>query len=314
MCKINNSNEQELLKENNSLTEALIIAIKNNIFIPNANLIGLNFSKENLSGINLSRVYLNSVNFSGANLSNANLSGSDITCANLMGADLSNANLSGANLNGANLREANLSNANLNSAYLSGADLSGANINNADLYSADLHEANFTKSNLCFSNMNKANLDNTDFSNANLFGANLSNSNIRDTDFNNAKLYNANINNINISNAKNMPYIPMCLPEGEFIGWEKLHNGLIVKLKILEDSKRSRATGDKCRCDKALVLEFQNSDGSKSDLKTYTNNSYAECTYTVGKMVKADSWDENRWNECSHGIHFFIDRQRAVDY
>ena len=110
-----------------------------------------------------------------------------------------------------------------------------------------------------------------------------------------------------------MPFIPTYLPDGEFIAWKKL-SGLIVKLKILEDSIRSRASGDKCRCDKALVLEFQNLDGSKSDLKTYTNNSYAECTYTVGKMVKADKWDGNRWNECSNGIHFFIDRQSAVNY
>ena len=116
-----------------------------------------------------------------------------------------------------------------------------------------------------------------------------------------------------LGGAKNMPFIPTYLPDCEFIAWKKLP-GLIVKLKILENSKRSRATGDKCRCDKALVLEFQNLDGSKSDLKTYTNNSYAECTYTVGKMVKADKWDGNRWNECSNGIHFFIDRQSAVNY
>ena len=72
--------------------------------------------------------------------------------------------------------------------------------------------------------------------------------------------------------------------------------------------------GKKCRCDKCLVIEFQNQDGSKSDLKTFTNKNYSECVYTVGEIVKADSWDENRWNECSHGIHFFIDRQRAVNY
>ena len=114
--------------------------------------------------------------------------------------------------------------------------------------------------------------------------------------------------------AKNVPFIPTYLPDGEFIAWKKLPNGLIAKLKILEDSKRSRSTSDKCRCDKCLVLEFQNIDGSKSDENTYTSNNYAECTYTVGEVVHADDWNENRWNECSHGIHFFIDRQSAVNY
>ena len=141
-------------------------------------------------------------------------------------------------------------------------------------------------------------------SDANLYGANLCDAN----------LYGANLHGANLCDAKNIPFIPTYLPEGEFIGWKKLPNGIIVKLKILNDSKRSRSTGDKCRCDKCLVLEFQNVDGSKSDEKTYTSEIYAECIYTVGEMVKADMWDENRYNECSHGIHFFIDRQSAVDY
>ena len=38
------------------------------------------------------------------------------------------------------------------------------------------------------------------------------------------------------------------------------------------------------------------------------------CVYTLGEVVYADSWDDNRWNECTHGIHFFIDRESAVKY
>jgi len=47
---------------------------------------------------------------------------------------------------------------------------------------------------------------------------------------------------------------------------------------------------------------------------TLTNKTYAPCVYTVGEMVYPDSWDDNRWNECSHGIHFFINRQEAVGW
>ena len=130
----------------------------------------------------------------------------------------------------------------------------------------------------------------------------------------NADLRSADLRSADLSSAKNIPFTPTYLPEGEFIGWKKLSNGIIVKLKILEDSKRSRANGDKCRCDKALVLEFQNIDGTPSNEKEYTSNVYAKCTYKVGEIVYSDSWDDNRWNECSHGIHFFIDRQSAVDY
>ena len=142
-----------------------------------------------------------------------------------------------------------------------------------------------------------------------LSGAYLSGADLRCADLRGAYLRGAYL-----SGAKNIPFIPTYLPEGEFIGWKKLPNGIMVKLKILEDSKRSRANGDKCRCDKALVLEFQNIDSTPSNEKEYTSNVYAKCTYKVGEIVYADSWDDNRWNECSHGIHFFIDRQSAVDY
>ena len=136
----------------------------------------------------------------------------------------------------------------------------------------------------------------------------------RGADLGGANLRDADLRGADLGGAKNIPFIPTYLPEGEFIGWKKLPNGIMVKLKILEDSKRSRANGDKCRCDKALVLEFQDKDGTPSEVKEYTSNVYAKCTYKVGEIVYADSWDDDRWNECSHGIHFFIDRQSAVDY
>ena len=185
----------------------------------------------------------------------------------------------GADLRGADLRGAVLQEANLRCADLRGADLRCADLQGADLRGADLRGAD---------------LQGADLGGANLLGANLLGADLQ--------------------GAKNVPFVSTYLPEGEFIAWKKLPNGLIVKLKILEDSKRSRSTGDKCRCDKCLVLEFQNEDGSIADLKEYTSNRYAVCTYTVGEVVHADEWDDNRWHECSHGIHFFIDRQSAVDY
>ena len=169
----------------------------------------------------------------------------------------------------------------------------------ANLYGADLRCANLRDANLC---------------GANLRGADLSGANLCNADLCNADLRNANLCSADLSGAKDIPFVPTYLPQGEFIGWKKLPNGIMVKLKILEDSKRSRANGDKCRCNKALVLEFQNIDGTPSDEKEYVNHNYAECTYKVGEIVYSDSWDDNRWNECSHGIHFFIDRQSAVNY
>src|SRR5574344_808535 len=200
---------------------------------------------------------------------------------------------------GANLRCADLRCADLGCANLRCADLGGANLGWANLGCADLG---------C------ANLGCADLGCADLGWAKLGGANLRCADLGGADLGGANLRCADLGGAKNVPFIPTYLPDGEFIAWKKLPNGLIAKLKILEDSKRSRSTSDKCRCDKAFVIEFQNKDGSISGEKTYTNNKYTECIYEVGKIVYADSWDENRWDECSHGIHFFRDRQSAGDY
>lgn len=128
---------------------------------------------------------------------------------------------------------------------------------------------------------------------------------------------NADLSSADLSDAKSIPFIPkleICPSEGAFIGWKKV-NDFIIKLQILEDSKRSSATTRKCRCDKALVLEIQNIKGENSGLTHILNTSQdVDLDYIVGEIVYPDKFDEDRWNECSHGIHFFITRQEAVVY
>jgi hypothetical protein len=99
----------EYSKENNTLLETLLEAIKR----------GADLSDADLSDANLSDADL-----SDANLSDANLRGADLSDANLSDADLSDADLRGADLSDANLRGANLSDADLRGADLSDADLS----------------------------------------------------------------------------------------------------------------------------------------------------------------------------------------------
>ena len=102
-------------------------------------------------------------------------------------------------------------------------------------------------------------------------------------------------------------------PDGAFIGYKKA-SGYIVKLLVPEDAKRSSATTLKCRCSKAKVLEIQNLDGSKSDLKAVTSDRDKDFIYVVGEEKEVEGFDEDRWNECSTGIHFFISREMAVRY
>lgn len=121
----------------------------------------------------------------------------------------------------------------------------------------------------------------------------------------------------NLNGAKDIPYIPLACPsDGAFVGWKKVRNKFcyIVKLEIPEDAKRSSATTRKCRCDKAKVLDIINFD-TKEHVEQVVNKAYdQETLYKVGEIVCPDKFDDNRWNECSNGIHFFINKQDAIDY
>ena len=217
-----------------------------------------------------------------ANLFGANLSRADLSGANLSRADLSGANLFEANLSGANLFEANLFRANL-----SGANLSGANLFRADLSGADLSGANLSGANLFRANLSGANL-----SGANLFRANY------------------------IEKAKNLFY-PIACPEiGAFVGWKKARvktsgHECIVKLEITEDAVRSSAAGRKCRCSKATVLEIQDLEENVLEQAAVSDRD-ENFHYIPGTVASVLDFDENRWNECSTGIHFYITREEAV--
>ena len=137
--------------------------------------------------------------------------------------------------------------------------------------------------------------------------------NLRDAYLRDANLRDANLGGANLRDAKEIPYIPFACPsDGAFIGWKKV-NGHLIKLEIPEDAKRCSATTNKCRCDMAMVLSITDIK-TGAERKYTTNQNYAKTTYTVGEMVYPDSFDENRWNECSNGIHFFINKQEAINY
>ena len=126
-----------------------------------------------------------------------------------------------------------------------------------------------------------------------------------------ANLSCANLSDADLCDAKGC-YLS-CPTEGSFIGWKKA-SGHIVKLRIPEDARRSSATGHKCRCDKAYVMEIQNMDGTKATEDTVRADHDKNFVYTVGATVEVPDFDDNRWSECAPGIHFFIDRRAAVEY
>ena len=191
------------------------------------------------------------------------------------------------------------------------ADLGGANLGEADLRWADLRWAHLSGANLSGANLRRADLRWANLSEANLSGANLSGANLRWA---------------NLIGAKNVPFIPLACPDtGAFVGFKKARlyspdesaqQDVIVELEIPADARRSSATGRKCRCDKAKVLSITTLDGVAvgTDAGTVHSNHDPDFVYTVGEIITEPNFCENRWEECAPGIHFFINRQEAVEY
>lgn len=168
------------------------------------------------------------------------------------------------------------------------ADLCGADLRGADLCGADLRNADLRGASLC-----DADLRGADLRNANLRGA-------KNTDKTAWDAYTA--------------FYPLQCPEtGSFIGYKKAADK-IVMLEICADAKRSSATSRKCRCSKAKVLSITHLDGSDSGLTEVRSNYSKEFVYRVGEVAEVPDFDDNRWNECAAGIHFFITREEAVRY
>ena len=147
-----------------------------------------------------------------------------------------------------------------------------------------------------------------------LRGADLGGADLRGAYLGGADLRGTDLRGADLRGAKEIPYIPMACPsDGAFIGWKKVSNHLIM-LEIPDDAKRCSATSQKCRCDKARVLGIANLKTNESISKIENTSYYPAVTYVVGEMVYPDSFDEDRWNEYSHGIHFFISKQDAINY
>ena len=230
----------------------------------------------------------------------------DLREADLWEADLRGASLRGANLWGADLWEANLWEADLRGANLQGASLRGANLWRANLWGADLWEADLRGADLWRADLREADLREAD---------------LRRADLQKADLWRADLWGTNLREANNIPdYVcPICCPEkGSFIGFKRAYAvrncvEVIIELEIPAEAKRSSATNRKCRCNKAKVLSITDLQGIAEFQKAHSRYDN-DFIYEVGKTVIVDDYDDNRWNECSTGIHFFITRDEAVNY
>jgi uncharacterized protein YjbI with pentapeptide repeats len=153
----------------------------------------------------------------------------------------------------------------------------------------------------------RADLSGADLSRADLSGANLSRADLSGADLSGADLSGAYLSGADLSGA-NLSQTTI-LPDGDLIGWKKLSNGCICKLKIPSDAKRINAIGSrKCRAEFVIVLEGEGDSlnpSGEGDILHYTPGQKIKCT--------KDFCDDIR-EECASGIHFFITRKEAEEF
>ncbi len=185
---------QDVLFDILQMTDAVKSKYKSEIVVNNPE---KDYSGENLSKINLTKVDLH-----GRNFVNSDLSGADLSYSNLNSSDLSRANLRGTILCDADLREADLTDTDLSNANLSGADLSGANLRGAILCNADLSEADLSDTDLCNANLNGVNLHEANLSNSKLIKASLVESKLTCTCLFKSNLMMTNLTGADLTDAK----------------------------------------------------------------------------------------------------------------
>ena len=131
---------------------------------------------------------------------------------------------------------------------------------------------------------------------------------------------------LSLTYCENIPYIPMVCPdEGPFLGYKKawsIDHGsnypVLITLLIPEDARRTSGFGRKCRCDKATVvkMEWLSPEGHSRPTVSRARSAFDKhFVYTEGKKVEPrNGFCTDRWDACSAGIHFFMNKQEAIDY
>lgn len=205
----------------------------------------------------------------------------------------------------------------LKDADLSGWDLSNVDFNWSDFQNVIFDHASFQNSIVSNTFFPGCSLRNVNFKNADLQCALLRFCDLSGSDISGANLYCAVLENAVLDDIKSDEntkfYRLYCPEEGAFLGYKKCFNNRLVQLLIPADAKRTSATLNSCRCNKAKVLTIKSFDYTESYTEAW---SLVDPTffYRVGEYVEVKDFNEDRWMDSTTGIHFWMTREEALAY
>lgn len=205
--------------------------------------------------------------------------------------------LCNADLSGWNLKEIDFSFSHFENVCFDDVDMSGTNIENTLFL-----ECTFRRTNFRGANMKSAVLRDDDLSGANIEGANLLC----------AVLEHANLEDI-VYNDETQYFKLYCPETGAFLGYKKCFNDRLVQLLIPADAKRTSATRNSCRCNKAKVLTIKSFD-YQEEFEEAWSLADENFVYRKGQWVEVKDFNEDRWMDSTTGIHFWLTREEAKAY
>ena len=202
------------------------------------------------------------------------------------------------------------------------ADLSGWKLEHIDFSLSQFHRVCFDGADMQGCSLENALLDmctfrGTCFHNANLKCAamrynDLTGADIEGADLMCAVLEHAKLDGI-VYNDETKFFKMYCPEKGAFLGYKKCFNNRLVQLLIPEDAKRTSATMNSCRCSKAKVLTIKSFDYEEEfdEALSLVDENFV---YRKGEWVVVLDFDEDRWNDSTTGIHFWMTRAEALAY
>ena len=200
---------------------------------------------------------------------------------------------------------------------LEGMDFSRVDFSNSDFSNVNFRFCNFDKAKLQHTKFSNCDFSGSSFVAADLFSADLrtcdlSDTNCDGTNFFAALLWEAKLDNL-LATDRTKFFRNYCPEEGYIFGYKKCFNERMVQLLIPKDAKRCSATTNACRCDKARVVAITDVNKKKGykEAMSFVDPNFI---YRLGEMVYADSYNEDRWHDSSHGIHFWMSFEEALSY
>lgn len=200
----------------------------------------------------------------------------------LSGEDLSYMDFTLSSFQNTVLNGVNFENSIVENALFDGCPMKGANLKNARMVTASFR----------YCDMRECNIEGAD-----LFGAVL--------EF-------AKLDGI-ISNDDTKWFRLHCPETGAFLAYKKCVNDRMVQLLVPADAKRTSATLRSCRCNKAKVLTIKSFD-FKENFDEAWSLVDENFVYKRGEWVEVKDFNEDRWQDSTTGIHFWMTRAEAEAY